>query len=297
MTQPDKQPKTFKDHLNAFGGALLIVGFCLLLLEGLVRFTDPWGLTFFNDLLRMGNDYFDIDPVRGYSVPDGTYKFSYWEMTIENGARVTPATNADADCTFVMLGDSVTLAHGVDDDETWINHLAQMYPDIHFVNTGMTTYNSVAVRGTKAAFPDGDAYVYLIIDNDVEPTLNPDPEAFPGQNPTNMPFLVRYVSFILFNNRAESNAPSTLPLDDARMVRFLEDVDAIIADGDTWLISLDGFPLAYQMQDLGYDVMLYTYPPYSISYVDLHLNPEGNRLFAEAVAPLIAEIRDERCNP
>ena len=32
-----------------------MVGITLLMLEGLVRFTDPWGLSYFNDVLIIGN--------------------------------------------------------------------------------------------------------------------------------------------------------------------------------------------------------------------------------------------------
>jgi hypothetical protein len=290
----NKSPKTLKDHLKAFGGALFMVGLTLLLLEGMVRFTDPWGLSYFNDLIRMGNKYFVADPVRGYILPDGSYKFSYWTVTVENGARVTPATNSNADCSLIMLGDSVTMGHGVDDDETWINHLAQVYPDVQFVNTGLTSYNSTNVLGSKRAFPNGDAYVYLMIDNDMGLPLSPNPEAYPEQNPTNLPYLVRYVSFIL--RYEENTAQNTLRDDDAGVQRFLSEVDEIMADGDTWLVTLDNSLIAERMQNSHYDVTLYLYPSYRISRVDAHLNAEGNRLFAQQFVPLIAEIRDERCN-
>ncbi|MDQ7026654.1 MAG: hypothetical protein Q9P01_06760 [Anaerolineae bacterium] len=298
MTEQDTQAetkKTLKDHLKAFGGALFIVGLTLLLLEGLVRFTDPWGLSYFNDVLVIGNELFELDDVRGYVMVDGQHELSYWDVTIENGARVTPNDNPDAECTFIMLGDSVTLGHGINDDETWINQLAIMYPDIHFVNTGMSTYNSVNVLGSKRAFPDGDAYIYLLIDNDIEATLNPDPEAFPGQNPTTLPFLVRYASFMMFGRKPETFTQNVPSMDDIRMQRFISDIDALLEDGDTWLVSFDYILLAETLQEMGYDISVYPYPPYSISYVDFHLNPQGNLEFAESIAPLIAEIRAERC--
>ena len=294
MTQT-KPPKTLKDHLTAFAGALFIVALSLLLLEGLVRFTDPWGLSYFNDLIRMGNEYFVADSVRGYILPDGAYKFSYWTVTVENGARVTPATHPDVDCTIIMLGDSVTMGHGVDDDETWINHLAQVYPDVQFVNTGLTSYNSTNVLGSKRAFPDGDAYLYLMTDNDIGLPLTPNPDAYPGQNPTKLPYLVRYVSFIL--HQQENTAINTLTVDEAGIQRFLSEVDEIMADGDTWLVTMNNSLLAEQMQDSTYTITFYPYPSQRISRVDAHLNAEGNRLFAEYFVPLIAEIRDERCNP
>lgn len=293
-TAPAK--KTLKDHLKAFLGALFMVGLTLVLLEGIVRFTDPWGLSFFNDVLMMGNQLFELDDTRGYVMIDGQHQFSYWDVTIENGARITPDTNPDANCTFVMLGDSVTLGHGVENDEVWVNYLAATFPDIHFVNTGMSTYNSTNARGSKRAFPDGDAYIYLVIDNDIEATLNPDPEAFPGQNPTNLPYLVRYVSYIMFGRKPDSFTQDVPPPDDPRMQRFIGDVDAMLEAGDTWLVSFDYILLADTLIDLGYDVTVYPYPPHVISYVDRHLNPEGNLEFANAITPLITEIQAERCS-
>jgi hypothetical protein len=288
--------RRLQKHLKAFGGALLMVGITLLMLEGLVRFTDPWGLSYFNDILVIGNQLFELDDTRGYVMKEGHHKLSYWDVTIENGARVTPNDNLDAACTFVMLGDSATLGHGVNDDETWINQLAGQFPDIHFINTGMSTYNSSNVLGSKQAFPDADAYIYLLIDNDVEATLNPDPEAFPGQNPTNQPYLVRYVSFMLFGRKPETFTQHVPPLDDFRMQRFMSDIDTLLADGDTWIVSYDYILIAQTLQEMGYDITLYPYPPHSISYVDFHLNPEGNRIFAADIAPFIAQLRDERCN-
>ncbi|MCI0708877.1 MAG: SGNH/GDSL hydrolase family protein [Chloroflexi bacterium] len=294
-TFPRRRWWRLRRQLKAFGGALLIVGTTVLLLEVLLAAIDPWGLSYFNDVLKIGNQLFELDPVRRYVLRDGEHQFSYWSATIQDGVRVTPNTDTDADCTLVLLGDSVLFGHGVNDDQTWANHLAAAFPDVYFINTGMSTYNSDNVLGSKNAFPDADAYLYLLIDNDIEPTLNPDPEAFPGQNPTNMPFLVRYLSFILYGRKPESFTQEIPPLDSEKMQHFLSDMQAITSDERVQVISFDHYAIVDVLREEGYDIQPYTYPPYKISYVDIHLNPEGNRVFAEMLTPLIQEMVDEAC--
>ena len=72
----NNQAKTWRDHLKNFSGALFMVGLTLLLLEGLIRFTDPWGLSYFNDLLVMGNYRLELDDTRGFIIMDGKHRFS-----------------------------------------------------------------------------------------------------------------------------------------------------------------------------------------------------------------------------
>lgn len=283
-------------ELKKLGQAALIVGSIFLMLELLLAFVDPWGIAYFNDLLRMGNEHFEVDETRGYKMLDGTYRFSDWRATIEDGARVTPDSNTDSACSLVLLGDSVTFAHGVNDAQTWANQLAQQVPDVTIINTGMTTYNSSNALGSKQAFPDADAYIYLIVYNDIEPALNPDPYAFPGQNPTRLPFIVRYVSFAMFGRQPSEFEEQTLPSrDDPNMQRFLGDIEAIMADDDTVLFSFDNSPLTDFLRDEGYEVQEYPYLQYQNSYVDNHWNARGNREFADLITPFVRDIMTTRC--
>src|SRR5262245_53206812 len=122
MTQPETKPrKTLRDHLKAIGGALLIVGFTLLLLEILLRVVDPWDIQYFNDLEVMGNEHFVSDAQRGYTLGDGSYRYSHWSATIADGTRLIPNTSPDAACEIVILGDSVAFGYGVDDADVWVN--------------------------------------------------------------------------------------------------------------------------------------------------------------------------------
>ena len=48
--EPANKPrKTLSDHLKALGGAAMIVGGTLLLIELLLRIVDPWGMSYFDD--------------------------------------------------------------------------------------------------------------------------------------------------------------------------------------------------------------------------------------------------------
>lgn len=283
-------------ELKKLGQAAILVGSIFLMLELLLAFVDPWGIAYFNDLLRMGNEHFEVDETRGYKMADGTYRFSNWRTTIEGGARVTPDTNADSDCSLVLLGDSVTFAHGVNDGQTWANQLALQLPEVNIINTGMTTYNSSNALGSKQAFAGHDAYLYLVVYNDIEPALNPDPYAFPGQNPTRLPFIVRYVSFAMFGRQpSEFNEQTLPPADDPNLQRFLADVADMMAEDDTILLSFDNSPLTALLQDEGYTVHEYPYLEYQNSYIDNHWNARGNREFADLIAPLVRDEMTTRC--
>lgn len=288
-------PKTLQDHLKALGGAALLVGAVFVLLEILLQLLDPWGLRYFDDLLRMGNEIFITDSQRGYIMPDGDYHFSKWSTTIANGTRRVPATQADAACTLVLLGDSVTFAHGVNDADTWANRLAEANPTLNIINTGMTTYNSYNAWQNQQAF-EANAYLYVLVYNDIEGTLNPDPEAFPNQNPTRLPQLVRYTNFAMFGRKpSQFNEQVLPPADDANYQRFLTDIQAIMSNEKTFLVAFEGSPLNPVIQGLGYELAVYPYPAYQNSFVDNHWNAEGNRVFAEQIQPLAQEIIDNSC--
>lgn len=301
-TENTQERKTLKDRLLALGRAALVVLFTLLLIEIILRVLDPWGMSYFNDLETMGNDIFTSDPIRGFYMPDGQYKFSYWTSTIENGTRIVPDTNPDADCEIIILGDSVAHGYGVDDDEVWVNQVAQQLPDVHILNTGIPRYNSTNVLGSFQTYPNGDAYLYLIIQNDIDVAVNVDTQSFVGSG-SSLPQILRYANLATYGGASsftdvpEDQAAVLERLrDDSRVQRFLEELRLLAADERVTLAAFSHETLTQLLLELDeFDLNVLAYPPYRISYSDYHLNAEGNGELADEMLPIIQQMSAEHC--
>jgi hypothetical protein len=287
-------------RLRAFLSALVIVLITLALLELILRLFDPWGLSYFTDLETLAGQVFIPDPVRGYAMRDGTHRFSRWTAAVVDGTRVVPASSASAACTLTLLGDSVTFGLGVNDDQTWANRIAAAHPGARVVNAGVVQYNSGNVLGTLRALPDADAYLYLIIYNDVNAAIDVTTQGFAGARSAE-PMLIRYADFAI-RRGAGSDRPvftdpdATLPAS-PDLARFLSELDAITADSRVALAAFGGEPLTNTLVERGYAVN--ALPPYPgqhrNSFVDYHLNAAGNAAVAEMVAPLVEALLAQRC--
>lgn len=303
MTQSDntqeKPPKTLADHLKSIGGALLIVAFTLLLLEGLLRFTDPWDIGYFNDLSVMGNEHFVGDAERGFTIQDGNYEYSHWEATIAEETRMIPNTNPDATCNIVILGDSVAFGYGVDDADVWVNQLATQFADVHFVNTAIPRYNSTNVLQTYEAFAEGDAYLYMIVNNDTATAIDLETMEFAGGG-EGLPFLVRYTNFAIYRGGGTAyiapDDPNNLVADTAQTRRFFSELDTLLEDERVYLAAFELESVTNTLLDRDYAVTILEYPPQRISITDYHLTAEGNGELANQLVPLIATIVTERCS-
>lgn len=290
------RPRTIRDHIKAFLAALLLVLMPLLLLEGLLQIFDPWGIYFFDDMAMMANA-FEPHEERLFYLPDGIYQFSRWTVSIENEARILPTPSADTDCRIVLLGDSVTFGYGVNDDEVWAYLLAQEFPNVEFINTGITAYNSYNVRQTHEVFPDADAYLYSVIYNDWEPNLNPSKFNDHSNNAASMPFIVRYGNFFLHHSSTSATrefTPEELSVH-PRFERFYDDIEAIVADERVILLGFENSLTTLALIGGGYDLYQVEYPRYPISYADGHINAEGNAVLAERLKPIMQEIVDNYC--
>lgn len=297
---PVSPRKTLRDHLRALGGALLIVGITFGLIEFGLQTLDPWGLHYFQDLGRMSNDLFVPDPQRGYTLPPATYIFSHWRATVTPQGRLTPATAPAATCELAILGDSVAFGYGVNDDEVWVNQVAAALPDVTLRNYGIPRYNSTNVLLTQQAFPDAAGYLYLIINNDIEPPLDVVLSGFAGSG-AGLPWLVRYLNFAMYRGGGsdridvDPNSTATLP-DSPDLRRMTNELNAILAHGRTRLAAFRGERLTNALLERGYDLILATYPAsYRISLADYHLNAAGNRLLAEALLPTIKDLQKSVC--
>jgi hypothetical protein len=300
MTTETPPRKTLQDHLKALAGAALMVAFTLLLIEMLLRIVDPWGLIYFEDLATMGNELFIPDEQRGYVIQDGTYAFRYWSMAVQAGGRVVPDTNSTAACEIVILGDSVGFGYGVNDDQTWANQVAAQLPDVHLRNLAVPRYNSTNVLQTLQTYPDADAYLYLIINNDFDTAINPADQYFSGSG-EGQPWLVRYMNFAIFRSggtdRVESESINTEVMPETPQVtRFLSEVDAILARDNVWLAAFANESLTNTLLARNYPVTVLTYPAQRrISVADYHLNPQGNQELAAEIAPLFQAMQQAVC--
>ena len=151
--------------------ALIGVLLALLTAEALLARFDPLGFVYFRDQAYLSAQM--IPDPRGYNFRPGTYPLSFALTILPDGTRAVPDTGPAA-VTLVFIGDSVTFGYGVDDDQTWVNLIARTLPGVHVINAGVSGYNSTNVARTVAQFPDADALVYLIVNNDAEPEKLPD---------------------------------------------------------------------------------------------------------------------------
>lgn len=295
-------PKTWRDHLKALGGALLIVLSTLLLLEALLRLIDPWGLRYFNDLARIGNEIFVYDEARGHLMQDGDHAFSHWRASIRHGVRVVPSTNPQADCTLAVLGDSVAFGYGVDDEQTWVNLVAARFPQVHVINAALPRYNStnVLLSARDLQAQGGvDAYFYLIISNDIEGSIDIRSSRFVGDG-SNLTQIVRYLNFAIFRGGGTDYSPppegdTSILSDSDPLRRLLSEMAELSAIPNMHLAAFQYESLTNTLLAEGFELALLRYPDRRISLADYHLNPQGNAELAEQIAPLWESILAQAC--
>lgn len=151
---------------------LLLILFTLLGIDLFLNMVDPSGIkAYFYDLDTL---FTDAEPhaTRGYILRSKVYKFWHWQATVlDDHTRLVPDT-AKAHCVIAFVGDSVTFGHGVNDADTFTSQLAATAPGVQYVNAGVNGYNAAQVLATVKSYPAA-GYVYLLIDNDAQPTFKP----------------------------------------------------------------------------------------------------------------------------
>jgi hypothetical protein len=289
------RPKTLREHTKALLTAFLFVLVPLLMLEGLLRFFDPWGIYFFDDMAKLAND-FERHEQRGFYLPDGVYRFSNWQATIKDGVRAIPVANSDTDCRIVLLGDSFTFGYGVNDDETWAYHLAKQFPNVEFLNTGITAYNSYNIQRIYEQFPDATAYLYTVIYNDWEPNL--DPTQYEHENPARtMPYIVRYGNFALYRAEEPSINDFTVEelLNHPKLDRFFDDIAVLATDPRVFMLGFEDTITTVALVEAGYELHQLKYPRHPISFADGHLNAKGHEVLANEITPIVQVIIEMQC--
>jgi hypothetical protein len=265
---------------------LLSVSYSLLGIEAGLRWLDPWGMHYFWDVAEIWNRA-QPHPNRVAVLPPGTYHLHDWTVTqLDDFTRRVPAS-LGGPCQVVFVGDSMTWGHGVNDDETWVNLLAAQLEGTTVINAGLDQYNSENVLRTLADFPDADLFVYLIIDNDAEPTV-----VVTRQPTTSMikMYLVYAAYYLTYGNRSGTIQDEDRQEDRSR---FQSDIAQLAADGRVIFVGFHE-PLAESLVP-DYPISLIHGATHFISVVDRHPNPEGHRQLADAMLPVVQAAVAEHC--
>ncbi len=250
---------------------LIIALVTLIMTELILQTVDPLGLKYVDDLATFYS--YALPTEYGFRVPPGTYPVSNWSFTIAaDGARYTPASETaqsrQRGQRVLFVGDSVTFGWGMNDDQTWINHIAQQL-GIEAVNAGMPGFNATQILEVVRSYPDEEHIVYLSFhnDNQVETMLQPP-----------QPRTLRLVR--LYNLLTQPPIPESDPAFSASMQTLSED-DRIL------ILAFDDHYGRQVSQNYGAVLI----PPYTtvISVADQHADAAGNQQIADgALTPISA---------
>jgi lysophospholipase L1-like esterase len=255
---------------------LLSVSLTVLGIEGILSL-DPLGVYYFRDLYH-AMDYM-VSTNAGYTYLPGVTQLTHSSFTMrEDGTRLVPATNEDAEKTLVLLGDSVTFGWGVNDADTWANLIAQALPDWHVINAGISGYNSENVLRTLYLHENADAFVYLMVYNDALVTV-PFKTGVPKESEPTTSWFSLYLEYL--TNTADIGGPASEDRE-----RFLRDLEDIQSDPRVLIVAFPGELTDFSRQAAPsiHEIPMFTH---SNSRVDGHANAVGNRQIADALLPLV----------
>lgn len=266
---------------------ILYIAGLLLWIELLLNVFDLWGVHHYNDLAYLAASY-RTDAVRGYYLPEGYYNFRHWwwqgfeANQLPDGTRRVPDSHGWCDVAFI--GDSVTWGHGVNDDQTWVNLLAQRIPQMRAINLGVDGYNSEQAKNSMVVAPRAALFVYMIVGNDPMPT----------EVPAKFPYTLYTYAYLrtLFTNHRAIVAPAPSDIE-----RFERDIQSMAATGRVLFVSAEDEIMHILLAD--YQVLWI--PDTSqdrklrVSYVDAHANAQGARLIADSIEPALRKILPQFC--
>jgi hypothetical protein len=258
----------------------LLLGVILALLggEGLLARFDPLGFGYYRDQANL-NPHLVADP-RGYTFQPGTYTLSASTFTIlADGNRAVPDTASEAKMTLVFMGDSVTFGYGVDDDQSWVSLVARGLPGVHVINAGVSGFNSTNGLRTLALYPDAQALVYLIINNDAYPENRPN---FGQLHP---PPAETWLETYLLNLPDYLFPPIEPPND---LPRYLSDLRQMSADSRVLLVGFDDDFSRMTIRDCC-AVSLIERGTDRVSPADGHPGVRGNQQIAAQMLPLVRQ--------
>lgn len=258
----------------------LLVGLIIFLLgmEVLLRLFDPLGMRYFQNLQYLYN-YYESSPTRIFELKAGDYTLNGWLVReLANGQRNVP-DNPGGACTLVFVGDSVTWGEGVDDSATWVNLVARQLSSVNVIDAASLFYNSENVRGSIKDYPDAQAFIYFISNNDPEVTFK-IPHIVPGGS------ALSYYLLYLLDTSGGYHPSSDYP-------RFWSDLDMMQADPRLTFVAFDQ-PFSRDLA-IRYPVRLIPLYTHWLSYVDTHANAEGNQQIAAAMLPIVQAVVKDKC--
>lgn len=268
--------------------ALILFGVVatLLMVEFGLRLIDPKGNFVHLEDRRLLNGKELIDLGRTQVLQAGRHELRGYTITITaQHTRLVPGTSYRQDaCRVAFVGDSFTMAIGVDDEETWVSELARQYPNLHLINAGMYGYNTEQVNYSITDI-SANFYIYLLFANDDAATQI----GSLGDSRLFISALIAYTypAFYVGNQRL------TLPADDET---FAREFAAVISNPDVFVIGFDRDPLVQEMAEQ-YPNGVNIIPSFSntVSPSDIHAGPLGNREIANSVSPLLSGWAEEKC--
>ena len=264
---------------------MLIITFAMI--EAVLYFLDPLGVvTYLHSFTRL--EEASIPSETGYTFASDEYHMLNYSYTINpDESRRVPASNSNADCTIAALGDSLTFGMGIEDNETWVNILAETYPDVEFLNYGRPVFSSGNVLRSYNAY-SADAYMWLVVYNDDFP----DREYYlsRGEYPLATRLYWIYVlypaifgelpfDFILESGVAVTNDGSSPSADVA---------DAIAEN--TFIFGFDEWPINAIEQA----IIIPRYTEVN-SPMDAHPSAIGNQQIADGILPYMDDFIAEHC--
>lgn len=255
---------------------------CIFILEIYFRIYDPLGMRYIRDMRRLWNVEMEWGE-EGWLVKPGRHDFSDSSaVVLDNRTRFVPDTNSSSDCQIVAVGDSVTFGLWVDDDETWVNQLARLLPEVEFINAGVPGYNSPQLLYTFSRFPDADGYLYLVVDNDhtngvIHRVMKPhDAELY----------VTGYIKAVI------NHAVGTTY--EAQWEQFWHDFDRI-AGRDNILIFTYNHAISDEVTERYPQVIWLDWTPEKLSFIDVHPTPRSYAELAGLMLPYIQEFVQEVC--
>lgn len=288
---------------------LIQVALSILIIIVIPQFIyDPLKLRGFDDAYQLTRSFQCAnDDCSLMVLPKGKMGFGWrWSATInQDGSRLVPDNLPTCSVRIAGIGDSFTWGPGVNDDETWLNRLAQHFPQACFYNYGQWGYNidQIALTLEQRVPEDVDYVLYFIFQDDDQGSYEVhEPqgsyEVHEPQGAPNPLIAVRYGQLIAWrlgwyqhSGWGEEGHRET--------VHFTEKVRQMAADPRVRFVSFSEEMLGYVVRtDLGYPVFdIPLVPPSAqMSPIDQHPTPEGYRLMAESLYPLIEQLLAQKGN-
>ncbi len=158
---------------------------------------DPLKLRGFDDAYQLTESFKCADQDCSLMLlPAGEMRFGWrWSATINpDGTRLVPDNSPACSVKIAGVGDSFTWGPSVQDQETWLNRLAQHFPQACFYNYGQWGYNveQIALTLDQRVPAEMDYVLYFIFQDDDQGNY----EVHEAEAPPSPLIAVRYMQLI-----------------------------------------------------------------------------------------------------